>query len=218
MNKTKRIEFLTRLRKKNPSPTTELRYSSSFELLISVILSAQATDISVNKVTEQLFKKAGTPEAMYALGEQSLKSFIKSIGLFNTKAKNVIKACRILIDEHDSEVPKDRESLERLPGVGRKTANVILNTAFGEPTIAVDTHIFRVCNRTGFAPGKTVRQVEDKLLKVVPEEFKRDTHHWLILHGRYTCMARQPNVGSLTSVTIKAKRASHWALLNKNHG
>ena len=202
MNKTKRIEFLTRLRKKNPSPTTELRYSSSFELLISVILSAQATDISVNKVTEQLFKKAGTPEAMYALGEQSLKSFIKSIGLFNTKAKNVIKACRILIDEHDSEVPKDRESLEKLPGVGRKTANVILNTAFGEPTIAVDTHIFRVCNRTGFAPGKTVRQVEDKLLKVVPEEFKRDTHHWLILHGRYTCMDRQPKCGECWVIDV----------------
>lgn len=195
MNKSKRIEFLTRLRNNNPNPTTELQYGSRFELLVAVILSAQATDISVNKATKQLFRKASTPAKMHALGEEPLKFFIKSIGLFNTKAKNVIKACRILIDEHGGSVPKDRESLERLPGVGRKTANVILNTAFGEPTIAVDTHIFRVCNRTGLAPGKTVRQVEDKLLKVVPDEFKRDAHHWLILHGRYTCMARRPKCG-----------------------
>lgn len=192
MNKIKRVEFLTRLREANPNPTTELRYQSPFELLVAVTLSAQATDVSVNKATEQLFKKARTPRTVHALGEEGLKTFIKSIGLFNSKAKNIIKACRLLIDEHNSIVPQDREALERLPGVGRKTANVILNTAFGEPTIAVDTHIFRVSNRTGFAPGKTVRQVEDKLLRVVPGDFKRDVHHWLILHGRYTCVARKP--------------------------
>ena len=192
MNKTKRIEFLTTLREANPNPTTELGYKTPFELLVAVTLSAQATDVSVNKATEKLFKRANTPTKIQRLGEEGLKTFIKSIGLFNSKAKNIIKTCEILVNEHRSEVPRNREALEKLPGVGRKTANVILNTAFGEPTIAVDTHIFRVSNRTGFAPGKTVRQVEDKLLKVVPDEFKRDVHHWLILHGRYTCVARSP--------------------------
>ena len=192
MNQTKRIEFLSRLREANPNPTTELIYRSPFELLVAVTLSAQATDVSVNKATEKLFRRADTAEKIHALGEEGLKSFIKSIGLFNSKAKNIIKACEILIAQHASEVPRDREALEKLPGVGRKTANVILNTAFGDPTIAVDTHIYRVSNRTGFAPGKTVRQVEDKLVKVVPSEFKRDVHDWLILHGRYTCVARKP--------------------------
>ena len=192
MNQTKRVEFLTRLREANPNPTTELSYKTPFELMVAVTLSAQATDVSVNKATDKLFKRANTPKKIAALGEEGLKEFIKSIGLFNSKAKNIIKACKILIADHASEVPRDREALEKLPGVGRKTANVILNTAFGEPTIAVDTHIFRVSNRTGFAPGKTVRKVEDKLLKVVPDEFKRDVHHWLILHGRYVCIARNP--------------------------
>ena len=192
MNQLKRVEFLQRLRTANPNPTTELRYKTPFELLVAVTLSAQATDISVNKATEKLFKCANTPETIRDLGERGLKTFIKSIGLFNSKARNIIKACGMLVDVHNSEVPQDREQLEKLPGVGRKTANVILNTAFGQPTIAVDTHIFRVSNRTGFAPGKTVRHVEDRLLKVVPDEFKRDVHHWLILHGRYTCVARNP--------------------------
>ena len=192
MNQTKRVEFLKRLRKANPRPTTELYYDSPFELMIAVILSAQATDKSVNQATEKLFKRASTPQQLKRLGEARLKGFIKSIGLFNSKARNIIKACEMLLDEHGGTVPQDRAALERLPGVGRKTANVILNTAFGEPTIAVDTHIFRVSNRTGFAPGKTVRVVEDKLLKVVPDDFKRDVHHWLILHGRYTCVARKP--------------------------
>jgi endonuclease-3 len=178
-----------------PAPTTELEYASPFERLVAVILSAQATDISVNKATEKLYEVANSPRAIRELGERGLKPYIKSIGLFNTKARNIIKTCQMLIDRHDGEVPADRKSLEALPGVGRKTANVILNTAFGEPTIAVDTHIFRVSNRTGLAPGKTVRLVEDKLERVVEPEFKQDAHHWLILHGRYTCTARNPRCG-----------------------
>lgn len=192
MNAVKRHALYARLRAANPHPTTELEYSSPFELLISVILSAQATDVSVNKATRGLYAKANTPAAILKLGEMGLKEIIKTIGLFNTKAANVIKTCRILVEQHDSEVPRNRAALEALPGVGRKTANVILNTAFGEPTIAVDTHIFRVSNRTGLAPGKTVRAVEDKLLKVTPKEFRRDAHHWLILHGRYVCKAQKP--------------------------
>ena len=196
MNKTKRIEILTRLREQNPHPTTELQYSSPFELLIAVILSAQATDKGVNKATEKLFPVANTPQAILDLGLDGLKSYIKTIGLFNSKAENIIKTCRDLIEKHNGEVPENREALEALAGVGRKTANVVLNTAFGHPTIAVDTHIFRVCNRTNFAPGKDVVKVEEKLLKVVPDEFKVDVHHWLILHGRYTCIARKPRCGS----------------------
>lgn len=196
MNQAKRIEILTRLRDNNPRPTTELNFSSPFELLISVLLSAQATDVSVNKATAKLYPIANTPEAILALGVDGVKEYIKTIGLFNSKAENVIKTCRLLIEKHGSKVPEDREALEALPGVGRKTANVVLNTAFGWPTIAVDTHIFRVCNRTRFAPGKTVELVEEKLLKVVPAEFKVDCHHWLILHGRYTCIARKPRCGS----------------------
>lgn len=196
MNKTIRSEIFTRLQKHIPDPTTELNYSSTFELLIAVILSAQATDKGVNKATTELFKIAPTPEKMFALKESGLKKYIKTIGLFNTKAKNVIKTCQLLVQEHDSTVPENREALEALPGVGRKTANVILNTAFGQPTIAVDTHIFRVSNRTGIAPGKNVLEVEKKLLKFVPEEFKLDAHHWLILHGRYTCIARKPRCSS----------------------
>ncbi|QBH96426.1 endonuclease III [Limnobaculum zhutongyuii] len=196
MNQAKRIEILTRLRDNNPTPTTELAFSSPFELLISVLLSAQATDVSVNKATAKLYPIANTPETILALGVDGVKEYIKTIGLFNSKAENVIKTCRILIEKHNSQVPEDRVALEALPGVGRKTANVVLNTAFGWPTIAVDTHIFRVCNRTRFAPGKTVELVEEKLLKVVPAEFKVDCHHWLILHGRYTCVARKPRCGS----------------------
>lgn len=196
MNKMIRTEIFRRLKKHIPDPTTELNYSSPFELLIAVILSAQATDKGVNKATEELFEVAPTPEKMLALKENGLKKYIKTIGLFNTKAKNIIKTCQILIKEHDSKVPENREALEALPGVGRKTANVILNTAFGHPTIAVDTHIFRVSNRTRIAPGKTVLEVEKKLLKFVPDEFKLDAHHWLILHGRYTCIARKPRCGS----------------------
>ena len=177
-------------------PTTELNFHSPFELLIAVLLSAQATDVSVNKATAKLYPVANTPAAMLALGVEGVKSYIKTIGLFNSKAENVIKTCRILLEQHNGEVPEDRAALEALPGVGRKTANVVLNTAFGWPTIAVDTHIFRVCNRTQFAPGKNVEQVEEKLLKVVPAEFKVDCHHWLILHGRYTCIARKPRCGS----------------------
>lgn len=196
MNKTKRIEILTRLREQPPHPTTELQYNSPFELLIAVILSAQATDKGVNKATEKLFPVANTPQAILDLGLDGLKSYIKTIGLFNSKAENIIKTCRDLIEKHNGEVPENREALEALAGVGRKTANVVLNTAFGHPTIAVDTHIFRVCNRTNFAPGKDVVKVEEKLLKVVPDEFKVDVHHWLILHGRYTCIARKPRCGS----------------------
>jgi len=196
MNKAKRHEIFTRLKKENPEPTTELVYSSPFELLISVILSAQATDVSVNKATARLFPIANTPEAMLSLGEQGLKKYIRTIGLFNSKAKNIIQTCRLLIDKHNSQVPEHQKELEALPGVGRKTANVVRNTAFGHPTIAVDTHIFRVANRTNIAPGKTVLEVEKKLIKFVPEEFRHDAHHWLILHGRYTCIARKPRCGS----------------------
>jgi len=196
LNKTKRIRIFSILREQNPSPTTELVYQTPFELLISVILSAQATDIGVNKATKKLYAVANTPEQIYILGLSKLKSYIKTIGLYNNKATNIIETCRLLVGKFNSEVPKDRELLESLPGVGRKTANVILNTAFGEPTIAVDTHIFRVSNRTGIAPGKNVTQVEQRLLKFVPNEFKRDAHHWLILHGRYTCIARSPRCGS----------------------
>ena len=196
MNKQKRIEILTRLREQNPHPTTELNFSSPFELLIAVILSAQATDKGVNKATDKLFPVANTPQAILKLGVDGLKEYIKTIGLFNSKAENIIKTCHDLIEKHDGKVPEDREALEALAGVGRKTANVVLNTAFGHPTIAVDTHIFRVANRTGFAPGKDVVKVEEKLNKVVPDEFKMDVHHWLILHGRYTCIARKPRCGS----------------------
>jgi endonuclease-3 len=196
LNKEKRIRIFETLRNQNPSPTTELVYKTPFELLIAVILSAQATDVGVNKATRKLYAVADTPEAIFALGLEDLKSYIKTIGLYNNKASNIIETCRILIEKFNSRVPQDRESLESLPGVGRKTANVILNTAFGEPTIAVDTHIFRVSNRTGIAPGNNVNQVEQRLLKFIPDEFKKDAHHWLILHGRYTCVARTPNCGS----------------------
>ena len=187
-----RQEFFSRLRELNPAPTTELEFTSPYELLVAVILSAQATDVSVNKATRGLFRTANTPEAMLALGETKLRKAISSIGLFNTKAANVIAMSKLLLEHHGGQVPKERGALESLPGVGRKTANVVLNTAFGEPTIAVDTHIFRVANRTGLAPGKDVREVEDALLKRVPAEFRQDAHHWLILHGRYTCKARKP--------------------------
>lgn len=196
MNKEKRLAILSRLRAANPHPTTELDFSSPFELLIAVLLSAQATDKSVNKATAHLFPLARTPQAMLALGEETVREHIKTIGLFNSKAANIIKTCQRLVTLHGGEVPEDRAALEALPGVGRKTANVVLNTAFGWPTIAVDTHIFRVCIRTGFAPGKNVEQVEEKLLKVVPGAFKVDCHHWLILHGRYTCIARKPRCGA----------------------
>ena len=196
MNKQKRTEIFRRLRAENPKPTTELNYTTPFELLVAVLLSAQATDKGVNKATARLFPVANTPEAILALGVEGLKEYIKTIGLFNSKAANLIKTCKILIDKHNSEVPRSREELEALPGVGRKTANVILNTAFGEPTIAVDTHIFRVANRTRIAPGKTVLEVEKKLEKFIPEEFKLDAHHWLILHGRYVCVARKPRCGA----------------------
>ncbi|MDG1123566.1 MAG: endonuclease III [Pseudomonadales bacterium] len=196
MNADKRHEIFTRLRAENPNPTTELNYNSPFELLIAVLLSAQATDVGVNKATGPLFAEANTPEAIYELGIDGLKEYIKTIGLFNTKAVNAHKTCKILMDDYNSEVPEDRTALEALPGVGRKTANVVLNTAFGHPTIAVDTHIYRVSNRTKIAPGKNVREVEDKLIKFVPAEFKVDVHHWLILHGRYVCVARKPRCGS----------------------
>jgi endonuclease-3 len=196
MNKTKRIEILSRLRTENPEPTTELNYTSPFELLIAVMLSAQATDVSVNKATVKLFPVANTPASILKLGETRLKAYIKTIGLFNSKASNVIKTCQILVDQHDSTVPNSREALEALPGVGRKTANVILNTAFGEHTMAVDTHIFRISNRINFAPGKNVLEVEKKLMKVIPDEFMRHAHHWLILHGRYICIARKPRCGA----------------------
>lgn len=196
MNKTIRQEIFRRLAASNPAPTTELKYASPFELLIAVILSAQATDVSVNKATGPLFKVANTPAAIKALGLKRLKSYVKSIGLFNTKAANILKTCDLLLEEHGGQVPEDRSALEALPGVGRKTANVVLNTAFGHPTIAVDTHIFRVANRTRIATGKTVREVEDRLLRVVPKEYLHDAHHWLILHGRYVCVARRPRCGA----------------------
>jgi len=196
MNQQKRIEILTRLRNEDPEPKTELGYENPFQLLVAVILSAQATDVGVNKATTPLFKKVRTPQAMLKLGEEGLKKHIKIVGLYNTKARNIIKTCKLLLENHGGKVPQDRESLEALPGVGRKTANVVLNVAFGHPTIAVDTHIFRVSNRTGFAPGKNVDEVERKLVKFTPDEFKQHAHHWLILHGRYTCIARKPRCGS----------------------
>ncbi len=192
MNRAKRTEIFSRLRDANPNPTTELRYSSTFELLVAVILSAQATDKGVNKATARLFPTANTPQAILALGEAGLKAHIRTIGLFNSKAKNIMAACRILVDAHGGEVPRERAALEALPGVGRKTANVILNTAFGEPAMAVDTHIFRVANRTRLAVGKTPLAVEQRLLRLVPKAFLQDAHHWLILHGRYVCTARKP--------------------------
>ena len=195
MKKTEITEFYTRLRDNNPTPTTELAYETPFQLLIAVILSAQATDVGVNKATIKLFPVAPTPAAMLALGVEGLIEYIKTIGLFRTKAKNVIATCRMLVELHGGAVPENRAALEALPGVGRKTANVVLNTAFGHPTIAVDTHIFRLGNRTGLAPGKTVDEVEQKLLRVTPDEFKKDAHHWLILHGRYVCKARKPECG-----------------------
>lgn len=196
MNKDKRFEIFARLRAQNPHPTTELNYTSPFELLIAVILSAQATDVGVNKATAKLYPVANTPEAIFALGIEGLKDYIKTIGLYNAKAENIIKTCRMLMDLHNSEVPNTREALEALPGVGRKTANVVLNTAFRQSTMAVDTHIFRLSNRTGIAAGKDVLEVEKKLLKVIPAEFMVDAHHWLILHGRYVCKARKPQCGS----------------------
>lgn len=196
MNKEKRLKILQRLQQNDPSPTTELIYYTPFELLIAVLLSAQATDISVNKATALLYPVANTPAAMLALGVDEIKHYIKNIGLYNNKAENIIKTCKILLDKYQGEVPEDPTALESLPGVGRKTANVVLNTAFGWPTIAVDTHIFRVCNRTGLAPGKTVNEVEERLLRVVPQAFKLNCHHWLILHGRYTCNARKPHCSS----------------------
>jgi endonuclease-3 len=195
MNAAQRREIFERLRSANPRPATELRYSSPFELLIAVILSAQATDVGVNKATERLFAVANTPEAILELGEEGLKHPIRTIGLYNSKARNIIKTCRILVERHQGQVPDNRKDLEALPGVGRKTANVVLNTAFAHPTVAVDTHIFRVANRTGLAPGKTPLEVEKRLLRVIPQEFRRDAHHWLILHGRYTCTARRPRCG-----------------------
>ena len=196
MNRARRQEIFTRLRDANPEPTTELLYGNPFQLLIAVILSAQSTDVGVNKATRALYKKVKTPRAMLKLGEEGLREYIKTIGLYNTKAKNIIKTCAMLEEQHGGKVPEDRTALEALPGVGRKTANVVLNTAFGHPTIAVDTHIFRVSNRTGIAPGKNVVEVEQRLLRLVPDEFKLDAHHWLILHGRYTCVARKPRCQS----------------------
>nr|WP_299240182.1 endonuclease III [uncultured Halomonas sp.] len=196
MNAHKRQEIFARLREHMPEPTTELRWTSPFELLTAVLLSAQATDVGVNKACARLFPVANTPEAILELGLEQLKEYIKTIGLYNTKAENLMKTCRMLVERHGGEVPQTRAELEALPGVGRKTANVILNTAFGQPTIAVDTHIFRVCNRTRIAPGKNVVEVEQKLMRHVPREFRQDAHHWLILHGRYTCVARKPRCGS----------------------
>jgi endonuclease-3 len=196
MNRQKRTEIFTRLRNANPNPETELNYTTAFELLVAVILSAQATDVGVNKATDKLYPVANTPESILALGVDGLKEYIKTIGLFNSKAENVIKTCRLLIEKHNSQVPETREELEALPGVGRKTANVVLNTLFGQVAMAVDTHIFRVSNRTGIAPGKNVLEVEKKLLRMVPKEFLLDAHHWLVLHGRYTCVARKPRCGA----------------------
>jgi len=200
MNRDKRTAIFEKLRELDPSPDTELHYDNPFQLLIAVILSAQATDISVNKATDKLYPVAGTPEAIFALGVAGLTPYIRTIGLYNSKAGNIIKTCRMLIDQHGSEVPSNREQLEALPGVGRKTANVVLNTAFGEPTIAVDTHIFRVSNRTGLAKGKTPLEVEKRLVRSTPDEFKKNAHHWLILHGRYVCKARKPMCGECAIV------------------
>jgi endonuclease-3 len=216
VNAAKRRDIFARLQQDNPAPTTELHYASPFELLVAVILSAQATDKSVNKATANLFRVANTPAAVLALDVAGITPYIKSIGLFNSKAKNIIATCRALLTEHGGQVPKTREALEALPGVGRKTANVVMNTAFGEATIAVDTHIFRVANRTGLAPGKTVRAVEDKLLKFVPHEFLKDAHHWLILHGRYVCTARNPacprcRIADLCEYRHKTKAAPRTA-------
>jgi endonuclease-3 len=202
VNREKRTAIYRRLQANDPDPDTELEYESAFELLVSVILSAQATDISVNKATKELFPKANTPQAIYELGEAGLKPYIKSIGLFNSKAENIIKTCRLILDEFGGEVPRTRDELETLAGVGRKTANVILNTAFGEPTIAVDTHIFRVANRTGLAKGKTPLEVEKRLTKLTPEEYRQNAHHWLILHGRYVCKARKPECGECSIVDL----------------
>ncbi|MFV1972736.1 MAG: endonuclease III [Thiohalobacterales bacterium] len=196
MNRARRQQIFERLRAANPQPATELHYGNPFQLLVAVILSAQSTDVGVNKATRTLFNKVKTPKAMLKLGEAGLREQIKTIGLFNTKARNIIRTCAILDEQHGGKVPEDRAALEALPGVGRKTANVVLNTAFGHPVIAVDTHIFRVANRTGIAPGKNVTEVETRLLRLVPEEFRQDAHHWLILHGRYTCIARKPRCGS----------------------
>jgi endonuclease-3 len=196
MNREKRQTIFERLQAANPNPTTELNYQNPFELLVAVILSAQATDKGVNKATDKLFAVANTPQKIYALGLEGLKGYIKTIGLYNNKAKNILETCRILLESHEGEVPQQRKALEALPGVGRKTANVVLNTAFGQPTMAVDTHIFRVSNRTRIAPGKTPLEVEKKLLRFTPERFLQDAHHWLILHGRYTCVARKPRCGS----------------------
>ncbi len=196
MNRTKRAQIFARLRDANPAPTTELEYNTPFELLIAVVLSAQATDVSVNKATRTLFPVANTPRALLELGEDGVRAHIRHIGLFNSKAKNVIALCRQLLEQHDGQVPRDRKALEALPGVGRKTANVVLNTAFGEPTLAVDTHIFRLANRIPLAKGRTVREVEDKLVRYIPKEFLRDAHHWIILHGRYVCTARKPRCGA----------------------
>lgn len=202
MNSAKRQEIFLRLQAANPHPTTELEYHSAFELLVAVILSAQATDISVNAATRQLFPVANTPQGLLDLGEDKLRDYIQRIGLYKTKARHIIQTCRILLEKHGGAIPQTREALETLPGVGRKTANVVLNTAFGQPTIAVDTHIFRVSNRTGLAPGKTMLEVEKKLLKVVPDQFKHDAHHWLILHGRYVCQARKPRCGMCRIVDL----------------
>lgn len=210
MNANIRRRIFERLKAANPKPTTELSYQNTFQLLVAVILSAQATDVSVNKATEKLFKQVKTPRTMLKLGESGLIEHIKSIGLFNTKAKNVIAACKLLVEKHNGKVPEDRHQLEALPGVGRKTANVVLNTAFGHATIAVDTHIFRVSNRTGIAPGKTVREVEDRLVRRVPDEFKLDAHHWLILHGRYTCIARKPRCGSCVIEDLCEYKQKHY--------
>lgn len=196
MNKAKREQIFARLQAQNPNPTTELNYSNTFELLIAVILSAQSTDVGVNKATDKLFPVANTPEAIAALGVEGLKSYIKTLGLYNAKAENVIKTCNMLILKHNGQVPDNRKDLEALPGVGRKTANVVLNTAFGQPTMAVDTHIFRLANRINLAPGKNVVEVEQKLLKVIPKPYLQDAHHWLILHGRYVCTAKKPQCGS----------------------
>jgi endonuclease-3 len=196
MNDEKRTAIYSKLRALDPDPDTELKYQTPFELLVAVILSAQATDVSVNKATDKLYKVANTPEAILDLGASGLKSYIRTIGLYNNKAENIVKACRLLIDDFAGEVPRTREQLESLPGVGRKTANVVLNTAFGEPTIAVDTHIFRVANRTGLAKGKTPHEVERRLTRLTPDEFRKNAHHWLILHGRYICKARKPECGT----------------------
>ncbi len=212
MNKQKRTEIFERLRADNPQPTTELEYSTPFELLAAVLLSAQATDVGVNKATRKLFPIANTPQAIIDLGIDGLKEKIKTIGLFNTKAENLMKTCHMLVELHNGEVPEDRESLEALPGVGRKTANVVLNTAFGQPTMAVDTHILRVSNRTGIAPGKNVLEVEKRLLRLVPKEFLVDAHHWLILHGRYVCVARKPRCGAcLVEDLCEFKKKSDYA-------